>query len=197
MKVRATLTLKNEVLLAARERLGLTQKQAAQRARVPYPFVQAVERLRAGPGREGRRTWSDDTFLRHLRSLSKALGVPDGEIAFEEALGLQVEPVSVVVEMPTKALANFAERTAKRLALPPEIGLSREEITGSLNKALRKLSFRTREIVRMRSEGMTLDEIAGVFRITRERVRSIEAKGIRRLQEDRVLTASIDPEDVS
>jgi RNA polymerase primary sigma factor len=52
---------------------------------------------------------------------------------------------------------------------------------------LQTLSFREREIIRLRygiGDGYTytLEEVGRIFKVTRERVRQIEAKAVRKLQ---------------
>ena len=56
-----------------------------------------------------------------------------------------------------------------------------------LHKVLETLTFREREIIRLRyglSDGYiyTLEEIARIFKVTRERIRQIEMKAIKKLQ---------------
>ena len=56
-----------------------------------------------------------------------------------------------------------------------------------INEVLNTLTFREREIVKLRygiGDGYTytLEEVGRIFRVTRERVRQIEAKAVRKLQ---------------
>lgn len=56
-----------------------------------------------------------------------------------------------------------------------------------INRLLKSLSFREREIIRLRyglTDGCsyTLEEVGRIFKVTRERVRQIEAKAVRKLQ---------------
>jgi len=46
----------------------------------------------------------------------------------------------------------------------------------------RVLNYRQKSVVELRMQDMTLDEVAAVFKVTRERIRQIEGKAIRRLQ---------------
>ncbi|MBL8769251.1 MAG: sigma-70 family RNA polymerase sigma factor, partial [Planctomycetes bacterium] len=57
----------------------------------------------------------------------------------------------------------------------------------NINSVLQTLSFREREIIKLRSgigDGYTytLEEVGRIFKVTRERVRQIEAKAVRKLQ---------------
>jgi len=63
----------------------------------------------------------------------------------------------------------------------------REDIKRKLESALEQLTFREREIIKRRcglGQGYTysLEEVSEIFKVTRERVRQVEAKAIRKLQ---------------
>jgi RNA polymerase primary sigma factor len=56
-----------------------------------------------------------------------------------------------------------------------------------IKKMLQRLSFREREIIRLRygigtGYTYTLEEVGRIFKVTRERVRQIEAKGIKKFR---------------
>ena len=56
-----------------------------------------------------------------------------------------------------------------------------------LESVLQTLSFREREIIKLRygigtGYTYTLEEVGRIFKVTRERVRQIEAKAVRKLQ---------------
>jgi RNA polymerase primary sigma factor len=66
-----------------------------------------------------------------------------------------------------------------------------------IRKILDGLSWREREIVKMRyglgdGYNYTLQEVAYVFRVTRERIRQLEARALRRLQDPRVSAQLVD-----
>ena len=70
----------------------------------------------------------------------------------------------------------------------PATGASRQMLRGRLRELLGTLSYREREILNLRyglgdGYSYTLEEVAGIFRITRERVRQIEARAFRKLQQ--------------
>ena len=62
-----------------------------------------------------------------------------------------------------------------------------EELNHTIMRVLETLSYREREIIKMRfglnSPAMSLREVAKSCKVTRERVRQIEAKAIRKLQQ--------------
>jgi len=67
------------------------------------------------------------------------------------------------------------------------LDLNRQSLRSSLSRALESLSFREREIIRLRfglADGYsyTLEEVGTIFDVTRERVRQIEAKAVEKLR---------------
>jgi len=69
----------------------------------------------------------------------------------------------------------------------PETGLILDSLRTEIERAFSTLTFREAEILRFTyglkgSLPLTLDEIAGKFDLTRERVRQIREKAIRRLK---------------
>ena len=78
--------------------------------------------------------------------------------------------------------------------------LNRQSLRASLSRALDTLSYREREIIRLRfglADGYayTLEEVGTIFDVTRERVRQIEAKAVEKLRQPGVeidLTSHLD-----
>jgi RNA polymerase primary sigma factor len=69
----------------------------------------------------------------------------------------------------------------------PVDSASREMLKEKVTNVLDTLTFREREIIKLRygiGDGYTytLEEVGRIFRVTRERVRQIEAKAVRKLQ---------------
>ena len=70
----------------------------------------------------------------------------------------------------------------------PAIGAAQEMLRGRINKVLKTLSYREREIIKLRyglgdGYSYTLEEVGHIFKVTRERIRQIEAKAVRKLQQ--------------
>ena len=87
-------------------------------------------------------------------------------------------------------LQYISSMAKERLTLPsPEDHAEALELSSDIKSVLKTLSYREREIIKLRfglgGDGTyyTLDETAKAFHVTRERVRQIEAKAIRKLQQ--------------
>ena len=70
--------------------------------------------------------------------------------------------------------------------LQPDL-TTEERLKDKIEQALKTLTFREREIIKLRygiGDGYTytLEEVGRIFKVTRERVRQIEAKAVRKLQ---------------
>jgi RNA polymerase primary sigma factor len=86
----------------------------------------------------------------------------------------------------------------------PLFEANREALKHRIEEAMQGLNYREREILRMRfglTDGYayTLEEVGKVFSVTRERVRQIESKAVRKLQQpyrSRSLSAFVDGRDV-
>jgi RNA polymerase primary sigma factor len=67
------------------------------------------------------------------------------------------------------------------------LGIHRDSLKRQVAEALQSLSYREREIIRLRyglSDGYsyTLSEVGKIFSVTRERIRQIEGDALRKLQ---------------
>lgn len=88
----------------------------------------------------------------------------------------------------TKADADavFLREVSHELTSPDrQIALAvQNELVERMKLCLKTLSYRERSIVELRyNDSMTYDEVGHVFKVTRERVRQIEAKAIRKLMQ--------------
>jgi RNA polymerase sigma factor (sigma-70 family) len=89
------------------------------------------------------------------------------------------------------AMLEASSAQAQRLTLPsPEDAAIQKERHEELREKMKKLSYREEIILKLRfglegERSHTLSEVSKIFKLTRERVRQIEGRGIRRLQADR------------
>lgn len=124
-----------------------------------------------------------------------------GQPTLEEtaaAAGLSVEEARSVIQMSRQPLSldqpvgdhddsYFGEFVADYREDDPLHQMNQEMLKRCLADALGGLTYREREIIRLRyglADGYsyTLEEVGKIFSVTRERVRQIEAKAVRKLQ---------------
>jgi RNA polymerase sigma factor (sigma-70 family) len=95
------------------------------------------------------------------------------------------------VEVEQKALAHYAEATRERMRLTSQIDpftIDREQLKEQIRQLLSAFNQRDREIIGYRyglddKELLTYEEIGKIFGVQRERIRQIEGRVIRKLQE--------------
>jgi RNA polymerase primary sigma factor len=104
-----------------------------------------------------------------------------------EIIKISQEPVSIdspIGEEEDSALADFLPDEG---ALAPAEAASQELLREQVDNVLDSLSERERDVLRMRfglidGRNRTLEEVGKAFNVTRERIRQIEAKALRKLR---------------
>jgi len=140
--------------------------------------------------------------MSRLRAVSKALHQDLGreptieEIASEigmsvhearRVLNISRHPISLdrpIGESEDSYFGDFIEDDAVD---SPVASATQEMLKERIDQVLKTLSYREREIIKLRygiGDGYTytLEEVGRIFKVTRERVRQVEAKAIRKLQ---------------
>ena len=102
-------------------------------------------------------------------------------------MSISKHPVSLdrpVGESEDSQFGDFIEDTNQDA---PAVAAARDMLKGRIEMVLKTLTYREREIIKLRygiGDGYTytLEEVGRIFKVTRERVRQVEAKAIRKLQ---------------
>lgn len=169
MRLRATLRVRNEVMLAARGRRGWSQASLARAAGVTLDAVWRLEAL------DYRRRHVDVEAC----AVATALVLPVDAVLPEGLAGQRTwEDAHAVVEMdPSRLLAVHGTRW---LLEDPSVTAERREM---VERCLATMGDRERRVVRLRyMDELTLEATGQEVGVTRERVRQIEARGIRQVQ---------------
>jgi len=163
---------------------------------------QAITRAIADQARTIRIPVHIIDMLGKLRNISKRLQQElDREPTTEEiavAAGLSLDETRRVLFMGRQPLSldrpvgesedsSFGEFIEDESFPRPERAASNELLREKIEALLKTLSYREREIIRLRyglGDGYTytLEEVGRIFKVTRERVRQIEAKAVKKLQ---------------
>ncbi len=112
---------------------------------------------------------------------------------------LSVDETRVVIKMSRQPLSLdqplgesedsvFGEFLEDHREVDPLLDSNREALKTQIDNAMETLNYREREILRLRyglADGYTytLEEVGKIFQVTRERVRQIESKAVRKLQQ--------------
>lgn len=177
MLIRGTMTLRNEALIAKREALGLTQREAADLACVPLEHYCRIERL----------DFSRSTIAQSAVNIAGAFDIPIEQIMPDALAGHQITNKAVqVADVNPARLLTWANPT--RFILPsPADEAEQVEVKEALDAAMDKmLTEREKDIVcrryGLRGHGEeSYRGIAKQMNCSTERVRQIERKAIRKL----------------
>jgi RNA polymerase primary sigma factor len=117
--------------------------------------------------------------------LAEALDIPKEKVS--KTLGIQVKHVSVDAPMISGEDMNMLDIMVNTDSPDTDENLIRESLLQEIQRSLASLSHKEREIINLyyglgTSHGWTLDEIGAKLDLTRERVRQIKEKAIRRLK---------------
>ena len=112
------------------------------------------------------------------------------EISIEEAkrvMKISKHPISLDRPIGDSEDSYFGDFIEDESAESPVQAAGHEMLKERINEVLSTLTFREREIIKLRygiGDGYTytLEEVGRIFRVTRERVRQIEAKAVRKLR---------------
>ncbi|MEM9167536.1 MAG: sigma-70 family RNA polymerase sigma factor [Planctomycetota bacterium] len=153
----------------------------ARTIRIPVHMIETMSKLRNIQKDILQRTGMEPT----MDELARVAKMSLEDVRRVMSIGRQ--PVSLdrpVGETEDSYFGDFIED--ENQASPAE-SASQEMLQQRIEQVLRTLTYREREIVKLRygiGDGYTytLEEVGRIFKVTRERVRQVEAKAIRKLQ---------------
>ena len=164
-------------------RQSITRAMAdqARTIRIPVHMVETIHKLT----RVKRQLLQDLGRDPTIEEIAKAMDVPEEKVA--EIQKIAQEPISLenpVGEEEDSKMADFIEDES--IKSPVEVAtqnLLREQLLG----VIETLTPREQKVIRLRyglddSHPRTLEEVGREFNVTRERIRQIEAKALRKLR---------------
>ena len=150
--------------------------------RIPVHMVETMSRVR-NVSRQllqefGREPTMEETARRARTTVDEARRV----------LAMSRYPISLDRPVGNSEDSQFGDLLPDSGAESPATGASQEMLRSRIDKVLRTLSYREREIIKLRyglgdGYSYTLEEVGHIFKVTRERIRQIEAKAVRKLQQ--------------
>jgi RNA polymerase primary sigma factor len=120
-----------------------------------------------------------------LDELAKEMEVPVERVS--EIMRVAPEPLSLETPVGEEEDSHLSDFLQDIDMLSPNEATTRVVLREKIEEALDQLSIRERDVVRMRfglDDGYphTLEEVGNHFRVTRERIRQIEAKALKKLR---------------
>ena len=103
-------------------------------------------------------------------------------------LAMSRYPISLDRPVGNSEDSHFGDLLPDGAAKGPALGAAQGMLRSRIAKVLKTLSYREREIIKLRyglgdGYSYTLEEVGHIFKVTRERIRQIEAKAVRKLQQ--------------
>ena len=164
---------------------------------------QAITRAIADQSRTIRVPVHMIDTMNKIRQITRDLVQENGrEPTAEEVCarsGLSLEDTRVILKMSRQPLSLdqpvgdqedsvFGEFLQDHRDDDPLLETNRQALKAQIDRAMETLNYREREILRLRyglADGYTytLEEVGRIFQVTRERVRQIESKAVRKLQQ--------------
>jgi RNA polymerase primary sigma factor len=153
----------------------------ARTIRIPVHMIETMTKLRNVAKKLAQRNGREP-------SLEEIAG--ESQISLEETkrvLKIAKHPISLDRPIGEGDDSYFGDFIEDESAESPVSAATHEMLKEKIETVLHTLSFREREIIKLRygigtGYTYTLEEVGRIFKVTRERVRQIEAKAIRKLQ---------------
>ena len=149
--------------------------------RIPVHMIETLNKLvqvsRSLVQEYGREPTPED--------IARRMGIP--AIKVRRVLRAAVEPISIETPIGEEDGSHIGDFIEDRTVPSPEIAMVQANLRQKTWELLKSLSPREDKVISMRfglDDGveMTLEEIGGTFGVTRERIRQIEAKALRKLR---------------
>jgi len=150
--------------------------------RIPVHMVETMSRVRnvsrALLQRLGREPTIEETARAADCTIDEARRV----------LAMSRYPISLDRPVGNSEDSHFGDLLPDIGAESPALGAAQEMLRNRISAVLKTLSYREREIIKLRyglgdGYSYTLEEVGHIFKVTRERIRQIEAKAVRKLQQ--------------
>ncbi len=153
----------------------------ARTIRIPVHMVETIHKLL----RISRRLLQEKGRDATVEEISLEIGLSPEKV--REIQKIQLDPVSLETPIGDEDDSTLGEFIADVEALAPADYASQELLREQVDSVLDSLSERERAVLRLRfglvdGRNRTLEEVGKEFNVTRERIRQIEAKALRKLR---------------
>ena len=153
----------------------------ARTIRIPVHMVETINRLLKVNRRLAQEYGREPSY----EEIGKGMEISSDRV--REILKLSQMPISLEMPVGEEEDSHIGDFLEDRASLPPADAASQELLKVQLNKILSELTDRERRVVLLRfgledGRARTLEEVGMEFDVTRERIRQIEAKALRKLR---------------
>jgi RNA polymerase primary sigma factor len=149
--------------------------------RIPVHMVEIINKLYK------TMRWLSQEYGREptIEEISRGMDMSSEKV--REVLKLSRIPLSLEAPVGEEGDSDLGDFVEDRTTMPPAEAASRELLKAQLTRVLDELSERERRVLLLRfgledDRPRTLEEVGKEFNVTRERIRQIEAKALRKLR---------------
>ena len=155
----------------------------ARTIRIPVHMFQSISSLKSEAEKIRQETGRDPS----PEELAKAAKMTVDEV--ERIMKSWRHPVSLDTPVGESEDGSFGELLQDGSEGGPIEAAGREMLRDKIDQVLKSLTFREREIIKLRyglgdGYSYTLEETGRIFKVTRERIRQIESKALKKLQHE-------------
>ena len=153
----------------------------ARTIRIPVHMIETMSKLRNVTKKLVQELGREPT----LEETAKAAGISVEDT--RRVLKISRQPISLDRPVGESEDSYFGDFIEDNSVDSPVQAASTEMLKDKIDQILKTLTYREREIIKLRyglgdGYSYTLEEVGRIFKVTRERVRQIEAKAVRKLQ---------------
>jgi RNA polymerase primary sigma factor len=156
----------------------------ARTIRIPVHMIDTINKI----GRTSRRMLHEIGRELTPEELAEKLGMAPEKV--RKVLKITKEPISLEMPIGDEEDSHLGDLIEDKNAVPPIDAAVQSDLQRAITLALASLTAREERVVRMRfgigtNTDHTLEEVGRQFSVTRERIRQIEAKALRKLRHPR------------
>ena len=153
----------------------------ARTIRIPVHMVETINRLLKVSRRLAQEYGREPTAA----EIGKGIEIPPEKV--REIVKVAQLPISLESPIGEEEDSHLSDFIEDRNALPPVDAASKQLLKEQIDDVLSSLTPRERRVLRLRfgledGRSRTLEEVGKEFNVTRERIRQIEAKALRKLR---------------
>jgi RNA polymerase primary sigma factor len=153
----------------------------ARTIRVPVHMIESINKLLRISRKLTQEYGRDPT----AEEIGKQLGLPPEKV--REIIKVAQLPISLELPMGEEADSHLGDFIEDHNAIQPVDSASRQLLKDEINEILLTLTPREQRVLQLRfgledGRTRTLEEVGLVFQVTRERIRQIEAKALRKMR---------------
>ncbi|MCX6003680.1 MAG: RNA polymerase sigma factor RpoD [Chloroflexi bacterium] len=153
----------------------------ARTIRVPVHMIETINKLLRVSRKLSQEYGRDPTS----KEIGQKMGMSPDKV--REIIKVAQLPISLELPMGEEEDSHLGDFIEDRNAMPPVDAASKQLLKEQIEEVLSSLTHREQRVLQLRfgledGRGRTLEEVGQEFNVTRERIRQIEAKALRKLR---------------